>query len=83
MDGPNELLQDIVETTKKDKIIQDIVETKQNALEAIKISNPKLDASGVELLYEQHNKAYQKHLKHIEELNKQLKLNKQLNTTYN
>lgn len=53
---------------------------KLSILEAIKKSNPTLDASGVELLYEQHNKAYEDHLKYIEELNKQLKLT---NTTYN
>ena len=52
-------------------------EDKQVKLEAIKKSNPTLDASGVELLYEQHNKAYEDHLKYIEELNKHL------NTTYN
>ena len=33
MDGPDELLQDIVETTKEDKIIQDIVEnTKEDKI---------------------------------------------------
>jgi hypothetical protein len=50
---------------------------KQNTLDSIKASNPKLDLSGVELIYEQHQKAYEDLLKHIEELNKQL------NTTYN
>jgi hypothetical protein len=50
---------------------------KQNILVSIKASNPKLDPSGVELIYEQHKKAYEDHLKHVEELNKQL------NTTYN
>jgi hypothetical protein len=53
---------------------------KQITLDSIKTSNPKLDLSGVELIYEQHQKAYQTHLKNIEELNKQLKLT---NTTYN
>lgn len=53
---------------------------KQNTLDSIKASNPKLDPSGVELIYEQHQKAYEDLLKHIEELNKQLKLT---NTTYN
>lgn len=53
---------------------------KQNILDSIKASNPKIDPSGVELIYEQHNKAYQDHIKYIEELNKQLKLT---NTTYN
>jgi hypothetical protein len=53
---------------------------KQNILDSIKASNPKLDLSGVELIYEQHQKAYETHLKYIEELNKQLKLT---NTTYN
>ena len=50
---------------------------KQHTLDSIKASNPKLDPSGVELIYEQHKKAYEDHLKHVEELNKQL------NTTYN
>ena len=50
---------------------------KQNTLDSIKASNPKLDLSGVELIYDQHQKAYEDLLKHIEELNKQL------NTTYN
>lgn len=45
-------------------------EGKQSILETIKKSNPKLDASGVELIYEQHKKAYEDHLKYIEELNK-------------
>lgn len=53
---------------------------KLSILEGIKKSNPTLDASGVELIYEQHIKAYEDHLKYIEELNKQLKLT---NTTYN
>ena len=82
MDGPDELLQDIVETTKEDKIIQDIVETikvkdkvKQSILETIKANYPKLDPSGVELLYEQHNKAFEDHLKHMEELNKKIQEN--------
>lgn len=46
--------------------------TKQSILEAIKKSNPTLDASAVELIYEQHEKAYEDHLKHIEELNSNL-----------
>ena len=82
MDGPNELLQDIVETTKEDKIIQDIVETtkvtdklKQNALELIKHNYPKLDPLGVEIMYEQHNKSYQEFLKHIEEMNSNFLIN--------
>jgi hypothetical protein len=53
---------------------------KQLTLDSIKASNPKLDLSGVELIYEQHQKAYETQLKYIEELNKQLKLT---NTTYN
>jgi hypothetical protein len=55
----------------------DKVTQKQHTLDSIKASNPKLDPSGVELIYEQHKKAYEDHLKHVEELNKQL------NTTYN
>lgn len=45
---------------------------KLSILEAIKKSNPTLDASGVELIYEQHIKAYEDHLKYIEELNSNL-----------
>jgi hypothetical protein len=48
----------------------DEVTQKQNILDSIKASNPKLDPSGVELIYEQHKKAYEDHLKHVEELNK-------------
>ena len=88
MDGPNELLHDLVETTKEDKTIQIIVETtkvtdelKQNALEIIKHNYPKLDPSGVELIYEQHNKAYQDHLKYMEELRTKLVINPPI--TYN
>ena len=44
---------------------------KQSMLENIKKNYSTLDASGVELIYEQHIKAYEDHLKHIEELNKQ------------
>lgn len=47
---------------------------KQNTLNSIKASNPTLDASGVELIYEQHIKAYEDHLKHIEELNSNQKI---------
>ena len=82
MDGPDELLQDIVETTKEDKIIQDIVETikvkdkvKQSILETIKANYPKLDPSGVELMCEEHIKAYQDNLKHMEEMNKKIQEN--------
>jgi len=50
---------------------------KQNTLNSIKASNPKLDPSGVELIYEQHQKAYEDLLKHIEELNSQIR------STYN
>ena len=45
---------------------------KQSMLENIKKSNPTLDASGVELIYEQHIKAYEDHLKYMEELNSNL-----------
>ncbi len=47
-----------------------IDEGKQSVLNTIKASNPTLDPSGVELIYEQHKKAYEDHLKYIEELNK-------------
>jgi hypothetical protein len=50
---------------------------KQLTLDSIKASNPKLDPSGVELIYEQHQKAYEDLLKHIEELNSQIR------STYN
>ena len=90
MDGPNELLQDIVETTEEDKTIQIIVETtkvtdelKQNALEIIKHNYPKLDPLGVELMYEQHNKAYQEFLKHIEEMNSNFLINPPTDLIYN
>ena len=43
---------------------------KQSILENIKKSNPTLDASIIQLIYEQHIKAYEDHLKYIDELNK-------------
>lgn len=49
--------------------------TKQFMLETIKANYPKLDPSGVELIYEQHNKAYQDHLKYMEELRTKLVIN--------
>lgn len=55
---------------------------KLSILEGIKKSNPTLDASGVELIYEQHIKAYEDHLKYIEELNSNLLKNKS-HPTYN
>ena len=48
---------------------------KQSILETIKANYPKLDPSGVELIYEQHNKAYQDHLKYMEELRTKLVIN--------
>jgi hypothetical protein len=52
--------------------METIDETKQNVLDCIKKNYPNLDPSGVELMYEQDKKAYEDHIKHIEELNKQL-----------
>lgn len=48
---------------------------KQSILETIKANYPKLDPSGVELMCEEHIKAYQDNLKHMEEMNKKIQEN--------
>jgi hypothetical protein len=56
-------------------------ENKPDLIDNIKANNPKLDFSGVQLIYEQDKKAYEDHLKQREELNKQNVLIS--NPTYN
>lgn len=58
-----------------------IDEGKQDLIDNIKANNPKLNYSGVQLIYEQDKKAYEDLLKQREELNKQNVLIS--NPTYN
>jgi hypothetical protein len=47
-----------------------IDEAKKRVLDSVKTSNPTIDPSCIELIYTEPIKAYEAHLKYIEELNK-------------